>query len=138
MTLSTKPRVVIDTNIFVSGILFGGNPDKVLDGVKADEVILIMSPALAAEIMRLLRYFPVSETDFEDAKYVLSHHSTMILPTRDIKISRDPKDDMLLAISLVGEADYLITGDKDLLILRKFGKTQIVTPRAFLQLFDPS
>lgn len=127
-----KPRVVIDTNVFISGTLFGGIPSTVLDIVLDDRVVLLMSPELAVEVMHALKYFPVTQKNLEDAEYIVVHHARDIQPIVDIKKSRDPKDDMLLALSLAGHADFLITGDKDLLVLQKFGDTKIVTPKQFL------
>lgn len=138
MTLSTKLQVVVDTNVFVSGILFGGNPDIILDSVKGNQVTLLMSSELASEIMTVLHRFPLTQADWSDAKYILSHHIKKITRTIRMNKSRDPKDDMLLALSFAGHADYLVTGDKDLLVLRTFGDTQIVTPKQFVSIVSKS
>lgn len=135
MTLLTKRRVVVDTNVFVSGILFGGNPEAILDWVQSNQMSLLMSSELAGEIMTVLDRFPLTQTDWSDAKYILTHHIVKITPNVKVSKSRDPKDDMLLALSLAGKADYLVTGDKDLLVLRKFGDTQIVTPKQFVRIY---
>ena len=50
-------------------------------------------------------------------------------------ISRDPDDDYLLALAKVGKADILITGDKDLLVLEKYGRTRVLNARAFAEEF---
>ncbi len=51
-------------------------------------------------------------------------------------VTRDPKDDYLIAYALVGEADYLVTGDQELLVIGQIDTVKIVTPRDFLSIFD--
>lgn len=128
-----KPRVVVDTNVFVSGALFRGNPGIILNQINNRAIELIMSAELEAETLRTLARLQVPADIYQGIQYTLEHHVVRMLPKAIPPVSRDPNDDMLLALSLAGEADYLITGDKDLLILRRFGKTQIVTPKQFLR-----
>ncbi|HET8837508.1 MAG TPA: putative toxin-antitoxin system toxin component, PIN family [Flavobacteriaceae bacterium] len=61
----------------------------------------------------------------------------MNMVTSNLKLCRDGKDDFLLNLSLDGEVDYLVTGDKDLLVLEKIGKTEILTYREFLKKIQP-
>lgn len=56
-----------------------------------------------------------------------------IIPSRKVNICRDKKDNQVLDLCVVGKADYLVTGDKDLLVLKKFKKTKIVSPREFIE-----
>ena len=53
-----------------------------------------------------------------------------------VNVCRDPKDNFLLALAKDGKADYLLTGDKDLLDLRKFGKTKIITITDFIKVMN--
>ena len=57
-----------------------------------------------------------------------------IIPPKKVTICRDQTDNQILDLCLFGEADVLVTGDKDLLALKEFGKTKIVKPREFLQI----
>lgn len=134
MSSSRKPRVVVDTNVFISGALFHGYPGCILDQINRLQLELLMSPDLEGEILRVLSRFQVPIDVYRDIHHTLKHHIVRIMPQKIALTSRDPKDDMLLALSLAGHADYLITGDKDLLVLRAIGDTNIVTPKQFIHI----
>lgn len=131
-----KPRLVIDTNVFISAILFDGLPEKVIDLVKKREVLLIVSPEIEAEILRKIHQFPVTADMVEDLMFILEETVIKVAPPRRLSICRDPKDNMFLEAALEGEADFLITGDKDLLTLKRFNGVPIVKPRQFLEAID--
>lgn len=138
------PRVVIDTNIFVSGILVKqGNPNQLLRCWQQRRLQLIAMPGLIAEVDRTLhrgrirRKYQVAEEDIQDLLANL-REAEQGAPRDDIPIaSRDIKDDPFLAIALGSGADYLVTGDADLLVLHgnpALGRLQIVAVRNFLAL----
>lgn len=135
MSSLKKFKVVIDTNVFISGIFFGGNPLKVLRLWQRRKIELIISPELEAEIIRKLKAFDASEELTTDWKSLIEENSIRILPKANPKLSRDPKDNFLLAAALEANADYLITGDNDLLILDKIGSTKILKPTQFIREF---
>lgn len=132
-----RPKAVIDTNVFISGILFSGNPAKVLRLFKIGKIELLLSPELEAEILRKIAAFTADKNLIADLCHVLEEKSTKIIPTKSVKICRDPKDNMILALAQEGKADCIITGDKDLLVLRRFGRAAILTPRQFLENLSP-
>lgn len=135
MNSSKKFKVVIDTNVFISEIFFGGNPLKVLRLWQKRKIELVISPELEAEIVRKLKAFDASEELTTDWKSLVEENSIRILPKAKPKLSRDPKDNFLLAAALEAKADYLITGDKDLLILVKVGGARILKPAQFIKEF---
>ncbi len=132
MIWSRKPRLVVDTNVFVSGILFGGTPRKILTHVKERNVVLLISPELEHEILEKLTKFDALGELYEDMRFMLAHGALKVVPTQSVTVCRDPKDNMLLALAREGNADVLITGDRDLLVLKYFEHTAIMTPRQFL------
>jgi len=132
MNSSTKCLVVIDTNIFVSAFLYGGNPEKIFNFWKKEVFSLLLSPELHHEIISVLKRYKVEETVINELILLLNNKSIKIIPGKVEKVCRDEKDNMILALCGEGNADYLITGDKDLLILKKYKKTKILTPKEFL------
>jgi len=122
------PRVIIDTNLIVSGIIAkNGLPAKLLDLWSEDKFILLVPFDQLFEIEEVLRRKKIRE------KYHLSEEKIIGLVTslrlsaeivkpvqpRDLPLhSRDSKDDFLLGASFSGNADYLVTGDQDLLVLK--------------------
>ena len=66
---------------------------------------------------------------------LLALRGELVSPARRVKVCRDPKDDMVIEAALAGEAEYVVTGDEDLLTLRRFETVRFVTPRTFLRAF---
>ncbi len=139
-------RVVVDTNIFVSGILVNqGYPHRLLRLWQRGEIVLITTPGLIAEVDRTLhrdrirRKYPISEEEIQELLESLRDAEEGV-PREDLPLaSRDVTDDPLLALALGSGADYLVTGDQELLVLNghpALGDLQIVRVRDFLALLD--
>jgi uncharacterized protein len=134
-------RVVIDANVIVSAA-FGGNPLKaVVLAMKDDEVYL--SPPIQKELKNLIPRLSHKLTEeqirfLEERVDELTRMAKAAKVTTTLSLSRDPKDDHYLALCKEVAADYLITGDKDLLEiapgkLREHGvDCRIVTPQDFI------
>ena len=142
---SQLPRVTIDTNIFISGaILKRGNPYELLEQWRRSAFTLITSEALREELARVLLTpsfalkYRLTQIEIAVLFNLVEHKSILATPTKTLQVhSRDLKDDMVLACALSGNADYLVTGDKDLLILNgepKLKAMQIVTAKKFLEI----
>jgi uncharacterized protein len=134
MNSSIRYRVVIDTNVVISALVYGGVPLQILELVRSKKVRMLLSPELEKEIVRKFYEFSQSPEMDTILLNLIELYGQKLVPHTSIHKSRDPKDDMLLALSLAGRADFLITGDKDLLVMRTFDKTHIVTPRIFLEI----
>ena len=131
----TKDRVIIDTNLWISFLL--AKDFSKLDKLFAENAItLLFSQELLDEFIEVARrpkfkkYFLL--TDLQDLLQALSLRTELIVVTTTVSACRDPKDNFLLALALDGKATHLLTGDKDLLELDKYGKTNIVTIAAYL------
>ncbi len=140
-------RVVIDTNLFVSGLLSKqGQPFVLLEAWRAQRFILLMSDEQRAELEdvlarpRLIRRYNLSPPEAATLLALVDHHSQRVVLTSALPLAvRDVKDEMILASALEGSADYLVTGDDDLLILNKHpevGRLSIVPVRDFLAILD--
>ena len=135
MTLSIKPRVVLDTNVFISGLVWGGNPGKVLNLWLQEKFILFVSPAILLEILTVLAKFQVPANLISQFKDLLENHAEKVIPRSRFTICRDPKDNQFLNLCFACRADYLVSGDKDLLALKTFKGTKILKPKDFLSLY---
>jgi len=102
-----------------------------------NKVVLLFSEALLSEIEqtiskpRLKKYF--LENAFREMLEVFEPYIELIAVSSAVNICRDPDNNFLLALAKDGKANYLLTGDQDLLVLKKFGKTRIVSITAFLK-----
>lgn len=131
-------RVIVDTNVLISAFAFGGNAEKVLDEVLAQGE-LIISPFILEELDRVLSLkFEVPKSQTRKIKSLLEHVGVLIHPHTTLpSICRDPDDNHILQLAESTDAEFVITGDKDLLVLAHFGQTQIVSPKAFLERLSP-
>jgi len=130
----TKLRVVIDTNVFIAGLIWGGNPKKVLEAWLSQKFNLLISPYLCFEIIDVYQRFNNPKEDIDKLLFYLETKAIKIIPKNKVKICRDEKDNQILALCSAGNADFLITGDKDLLALKKFKKTKIMKTKEFLKI----
>ena len=130
------PKVVIDTNVFVSGIEFGGKPYQVLGHVYQEKVKLIVSSPLLSELSEVLRKkFAYPPERIAQITKQLQEFAKLVHPASSIDVCRDPADNRVLEAALTGDCDYIVTGDPDLLDLKTYQNIQIVTPAQFLVQF---
>ena len=132
---------MLDTNVLVSATLIrSGNEDRILRAWQRGAFDLVLSPAILKEVGRVLTYERLRErrwlSDAEVAELLelLATQSVMTLGTAEVRQCRDPDDDKFLAAGLEAGAQYVVTGDRDLLTLRAYRGLRIVTPAAFLRL----
>lgn len=139
-------RIVIDTNLFVSGLIIkNGYPSRLLSHWRKHSFILLTSDQQREELIDVLTRPKILENYHLSKKEIIS--AIFLLDTTAIRLDtkgklpvevRDPKDEKILAIALRGNADYLVTGDEDLLILNgnpSLKNLKIITVKAFLNLF---
>ena len=137
--MSKRVRFVVDANIILSALI-GGKLRWFREVLADDELDLLVSANMLEEIERVAsrpyfrKYFPVEEVT--EILAVIERNGTelKVAPPYE-KICRDPKDDHLLALAKKGKVDLLITGDEDLLVLKKHGKTRILKPAVFKKEF---
>jgi putative PIN family toxin of toxin-antitoxin system len=133
-------RVVIDTNIWISGLLFGGNPQKIIELGKAKEITIICSLPLLDEISETLNYAKfrtrLAKLGVTVEDLLLSIYAcAKILPTTEIESVanlRDPDDLKVLATAVNNLAVVIVSGDSDLLILKEYKGIAIMTATEFL------
>ncbi len=125
-------RVVLDTNVLVSALHFGGRPRRLLESVLRGEHLLITGDAILAELEAVLvEVCGWSPDRAHAARGELEALSEVVSPTDVPCVCRDPDDDEVLAIASAGRAEVLVTGDADLLTLSTHGGARIVTVAEF-------
>jgi len=127
-------RAVLDTNVLVSGLLWHGNPHTLIDHIKRGTLTLITSPVLLTELDQTLakpHLQPVLLRSQTSASRLLTDLQILAElidpPGLSEPVSRDPDDDHVLACALAGNADLIITGDQDLLVLHPWRGIPILT-----------
>ncbi len=134
--MSRTPRCVVDTNVIISAALFAGStPYQVLELLLAEGLFLASTETMA-ELERQLRRAKfdryTSQQDREALLAVIRSNTAEVLIAEQIAACRDPKDDKFLEVAVAGQADAIITGDEDLLVLHPFREISILTPATFL------
>jgi len=132
-------RLVVDTNVWFSH-LFSGSFAGLVALPDDPHFVLLLSPAQLDEMLDVL----YRDKLLKRAPTVIVHafisdliaRSQMVNPISVVNACRDPKDNYLLALAKDGRADLIITGDKELLVLRKFLRTRIIGPTEFLKKYD--
>ena len=129
-------RIVLDTNVFISGIFFTGPPSDILKAWRDGKVQVLVSPSILDEYQRIgaelaLQFRDVDLKPFLDLLTVQAE--IVLAPTLPPVISDDPSDDKFLEAAAAGNASYIISGDKHLLKLSEFRGVQILKPRDFVQ-----
>ncbi len=128
-------KIVIDTNVLISGVFFGGFPRKILSSI-VDRMFT------ACATVEIIDEYKEIVQEMIDRKH--GHMNTDILaplirtleiiePVSDVKISRDPDDDKFINCAKDAHALYIVSGDKDLLVLRQFENIQIITAKEFCE-----
>ncbi len=130
-------RVVVDTNIIISALVFGGIPQRVMNTV-LECGTLIVSPEILTKAHRIIRTkFPDFISDLKRFEVLAKRDGQKVfLGSHDIVVSRDPDDDMVIETALIGNCQYIVSGDKDLLVLGRYKDIRIITPTEFMKQFS--
>ena len=132
-------RAVFDTNVLVAAFVTEGICSKILIRGRKKQFHLIVCPVILQEFERvLIKKFSATRNEARSALQMVSEAThSVVRPSQLVQsICRDPDDDAILACALEARADYLVTGDKDLLELKVFKGVRIVPPRDFELLFN--
>lgn len=134
-----KPsKVIIDTNLFIS-FLIGKELHFIKDLLLHEHIQLVISDILIQELIlitqreKLRKYFTSEKVT--ELTSLLEIIAEKVEITSIPNVSPDPKDDFLFAMASESKADYLVTGDKALLAMKRYGKTQIVTASSLKVIF---
>lgn len=129
-------RVTFDSNVYVSA--HPGTPSRLLEVAAVDAFRLQLSAEILDESMRILAdKFRWPAQDIAEARDLLSSISQRVIPHVQLDlVERDPDDNRILECAQSSGSDYIVTGDKDLLVLRQHAGARILTPAEFLALLQ--
>lgn len=139
-----KSRIVVDTNILVRPLLVTPNNLRwIIDKILENELILVTSPQLSKELLKVLKYpriikkYQIDETEAKKYTTDLFKIAKKVYPQGVITICRDFKDNMVLETAQLGNTNYIITSDEDLLVLKEFSGIPIITPEKLRKIVAP-
>ncbi|OGP83002.1 MAG: putative toxin-antitoxin system toxin component, PIN family [Deltaproteobacteria bacterium RBG_16_54_11] len=133
-------RVVLDTNVLVSALLFETTLSRVIDLWQGGAIVPVISKDTFQELQTVLAYPKFSLTPNE-TRAILEQEILPFFEVIDVSeevkgICNDPADDKFLACALSASAEYLVSGDKALTDLKQYKSAKIIKPSEFLKLFD--
>ena len=129
-------RVILDTNVLLSGIFFGGVPGRILAAWQDDRLELVLSPAILAEYHEAgaalaVRYAGIA-APLEAILVLIAQTATIVdAPELPTGVSADRDDDKFLACAMAAQVSLIVSGDKHLLRVSGWGGVTIITPRQF-------
>ncbi len=131
-------KAVFDTNVLVAAFVTEGVCAKLLGRARRKQLNLVLSPFIVKEFENvLLKKFLASKEQIRTATKLISEAAQIVSYESMVSgVCRDPDDDQILSCALSAEANYLVTGDMDLLELKEFHGIEILTPGAFELLFE--
>lgn len=130
-------KVVLDTNILISAIVFGGKPRKVLEAAIKGKIHLVLTEEIIVEIRGVLegKKFQYPSEITELIIQELEALAEIVKPKERIKvIEKDPEDNRVLECAQQEQADYIVSGDVHLLEIKEFQGTRILIPGEFLKI----
>jgi putative PIN family toxin of toxin-antitoxin system len=136
-------KVVLDSNIFISAFTRSGKPDAVFERIAEELDILFITDDIVSEIEGVLKRakFDLSDEKVEQRIAMIEKFGKKVVITpkhRATGVCRDPKDDKFLECAHAAGVDYIITGDKDLLVLKEYCGAKIITVNEYLKIINHS
>lgn len=131
-----KIKIIFDTNVLVSAIVFGGNPRRCMELALEESVELYTSRELLGEVAeKLEKKFHWPEENKEKIIQRIAQHATIVYPSVKVdRIKNNPSDNHVLEVSETVEADFIVTGDKKhILPLKRHKTAKILLPTDFLK-----
>ena len=135
-------RIVLDTNVWLSGIFWNGEASKIIEKAEKKDIQIIISEDILSEIIKVLnreskfqKYILNLKLSIEDLLRTILSISTLIEKKSKLDIIKvDPKDNIILEVAIDGKVDYVISYDNHLLNMIEFRGIKIISPGEFLKI----
>lgn len=133
-TAGKSVRALLDTNILISALVYGGKPEQIIELILEKKVKGITSLALLAELLdTLIQKFHFEPQKIQQIEMLIKNNFHFVYPKKVLNIIKDEDDNRVLEAALEGKCNYIITGDKELLALKEFQNIRIVNSQEFLK-----
>lgn len=133
-------RIVVDTNVLISGVFFGGFPRQILNAVVESRLTACATTEIIDEYEEIVQEMIDRKQGHINRQLLapLVQALEVIEPVTHVELSRDPDDDKFLGCAKDAKALYIVSGDKDLLVLEKFENIEIITAKEFWEKYMQS
>ena len=132
-------KIVVDTNVIISGVFFGGAPQRILNAIVSSKITACATTEIVDEYLEIVDEMITRKQGHIDRNILspLIQALEMIEPKTRVELSRDPDDDKFLGCAKDAKALYIVSGDKDLLVLERFENIEIITAREYCDRYLP-
>lgn len=130
-------KIVVDTNVLISGVFFGGFPRKILNAIVEERLTACATTEIVDEYEEIIQEMIRRKQGRLNQQFLtpLIRVLEIIEPVSNVQICRDPDDDKFLGCAKDAHALYIVSGDKDLLVVKQFEGIQIVTAKEFCETY---
>ncbi len=130
-------NIVIDTNVVISGTFFGGFPRKVLEAVVDKKLSAYATAEIVDEYSEIVQEMIARKQGHLTIAVLTQfvHNLHLVEPVTSVEVSRDPDDDKFIGCAIDSKSYYIVSGDKDLLVLEKYEGIEIITAVDFCKRF---
>ena len=131
-------KIVIDTNVVASAIFFGGRPRELIEKLMLHDLTAYVSQKIVTEyqdtVQRLKEKYPGKKVPVPLTQIISA--CSLIEPTTDIQVCRDPDDDKFIECAVDSKSLYIVSGDHDLLDIEQYHDIEIVTVAEFFRRYE--
>lgn len=137
MKKNKRLRVVLDTNVLISALVFGGKPRQVTDVLAEKKIDIVIAEEILTELRRKVRAkFPIFIEELLRLELLLNRYAErVLLGSIRVSICRDEEDNRIIETAMIGHCQYIVSGDKDLLSLKSYGNIRIIKPAVLLEMY---
>ncbi len=131
-------KVILDTNVLISGIFFGGYPYRILDAWRKGKIELVLSEEIFDEYQRVVQELSsqFKGVDISGLLNLVAINSKWFeVPPLPFRVSKDPDDDKFISCAIASGTKIIISGDKHLLEISGFNEIEVVKPKTFVEKF---
>ena len=137
------PKVVLDANVWVSALLWGGKPAAIIRAAEESKLVIVVSEAIMGEISQVLAYPKLAKVYQAEGLHLEELIEAVLCVVKFVEVTQKvkvvvehPADDKFIECALAARANYLVSGDRHLLKVGNYKRTRIVTVNEFLQIIE--
>lgn len=131
-------RIVADTNLLIASVFWNGAPYDIVQLALDNRFEIITSTPILNEVRNVLKDpkegFELSEQEIDDIVNCILGYAMVVEPVAEVSVVRDAKDNHIISCALAAKAEYIVTRDKDILVLKNFVGIKMIKPEDFLKL----
>lgn len=136
-------KAVLDANVWVSALLWGGKPAEIIKAAENHKITIILSEEIIKELSQVLAYsklkklYEAEDLRQEDLMEAVLKIGKFVKTTKKVKVVEEhPADNKFIECALTADAEYIVSGDKHLLKIANYKKTQMLTVNEFLRILQ--